>query len=267
MAHSPIPVFESSVNTPKVRIISSNQPWEWLGAGWKDLWQAPTVSIPYGLIFVVMGYILVYIVKGQFHYVLALTSGFLLAGPFLGVGLYDISRRLEAGQTPTLGNAVTAWRHNASQILLFGTLSGILVVIWARLAALLFAVIAGGRNLTTDTAISQLFFSGSGFTFLIVFMIVGAIIAALVFTFSVVSIPMLLERKADFVTAALTSFTAVRNNLGPMLLWALLVVISSGIGLLTFYIGLAITMPLIGHATWHAYRALVDADSLETQPL
>jgi len=90
---SPIPVVESSLTTPRVRTIQIDQPWEWLGAGWKDLWRAPAVSIPYGLLFVVMGYGLVYLVVSRFQYALALTTGFLLAGPFLSMGLYDISRR------------------------------------------------------------------------------------------------------------------------------------------------------------------------------
>lgn len=262
-----IPVIESSLTTPKVRIISSNQPWEWLGAGWKDLWRAPAASIPYGLIFVLMGYILVYLVSAQFQYVLALTSGFLLAGPFLAMGLYDISRQLEAGQPVSLGRALTAWRHNFLPILLFGLLIGPLMVLWARLAAVLFGAIAGGSALTLDGSVAELFFSGSGLTFLLVFLAVGAIIAAAVFTVSVVSIPMMLDRKVDFMTAVLTSITAVRVNPGPMLLWALLIVIFSAIGLLTFYIGLAIAMPLIGHATWHAYRDLVEDSNLESQPL
>jgi uncharacterized membrane protein len=186
-----IPVVESSLNTPKVRIVAIDRPWEWLGAGWKDLWQAPASSIPYGVLFVVMGYLLVYLVEGRFQYALALTTGFLLAGPFLSMGLYDISRRLQAGEPATLQHALTAWRRNVLPILMFGGLIGLLMIVWARLSAVLFAVIIGGRNLTLDSSVAQLFFSGAGLTFLIVFMLVGAVIAAAVFAISVVSIPMM----------------------------------------------------------------------------
>jgi uncharacterized membrane protein len=265
---SSIPVVESSLTTPRVRIISVNEPWDWLAAGWKDLWRAPMVSIPYGLLFVVMGYLLIYLVEGQFQYALALTTGFLLAGPFLAMGLYDISRRLEAGQPATLGHALTAWRNNVMPILLFGIMIGLLMILWARLSALLFAVVIAGRSTTLDTTVSQIFFSGSGLTFLLIFTAVGAIIAAAVFAISVVSIPMMLDRKIDFITAVLTSITAVRANLGPMVLWAALIVIFTGIGLVTFYIGLAVALPLIGHATWHAYKDLVESDpAAEQQPL
>ncbi|HRX72344.1 MAG: DUF2189 domain-containing protein [Candidatus Competibacteraceae bacterium] len=262
-----IRVVESSLITPKVRIIATDRPWEWLGAGWKDLWQAPAASIPYGLIFMIMGYVLVYLVEAQFHYALALTTGFLLAGPFLAMGLYDISRRLQMGEPATLGHALTAWRHNTMPILLFGIAIGLLMIVWARLSAVLFGLIITGQNMTLSSAVSQIFFSGSGLTFLLVFIGVGAVIAAVVFAISVVAIPMMLDRKVDFITAVLTSLTAVRANPGPMALWAALIVVFTGIGLISFYIGLVIALPLIGHATWHAYQELVDDSSIEQQPV
>lgn len=263
-----ISVIESSLGTPRVRIVSLERPWEWLSAGWKDLWQAPAASIPYGLLFVVMGYLLVYLIEGQFQYALALTTGFLLAGPFLSMGLYDISRRLEAGEPATLGHALVAWQCNVLPILMFGGLVGLLMIVWARLSALLFGVIiGGGHNLMLDSSVAQLFFSGSGLMFLAVFTLVGAVIATIVFVISVVSIPMMLDRKTDFVTAVLTSLTAVRVNKGVMLLWAALIAIFTGIGLLTFYLGLAIVLPLIGHATWHAYRDIVESGDLEQNPI
>jgi uncharacterized membrane protein len=259
-----IPVVESSLTTPRVRTVSFEQPWEWLGAGWKDLWRAPMASIPYGLLFVVMGYALVYLVVTRFQYALALTTGFLLVGPFMAMGLYDISRRLEAGKPPSLALALTAWRHNTLPILLFGILIGLLMIVWVRLSALLFAITVKDVNLSSSAA--EMFFSGSGLMFLIVFTLVGAAIAAVVFTISVVSIPMMLNRKIDFITAVLTSITAVRVNPGPMVLWAALIVIFTGIGLVTFYLGLALALPLIGHATWHAYRDLVEDNEIEQQP-
>lgn len=263
---SSIPVIENSLTTPRVRKIGYDQPWEWLAAGWRDLWRAPAVSIPYGLLFVIMGYALVYLATTRFQFILVLTSSFMLAGPFLAMGLYEVSRYLEAGKTPTLGAALTAWRHNPLPILLFGLLVGLLIIVWVRLSALLFAVILGGHNTVVETSTAELFFSGAGLTFLLVFTLVGGIIAWIVFTVSVVSIPMMLDHKVDFIMAVLTSFTAVRANLGPMILWAALIVIFTGIGLITFYLGLAIAIPLIGHASWHAYRDLVEDSQLEPQP-
>lgn len=267
MAASSIPVVESSLSTPKVRLVSLDHPWQWLAAGWKDLWQTPAASISYGLLFVIMGYLLVYLVEARFHYALALTTGFLLAGPFLAMGLYDISRRLQNNEPVHLGHALFAWSRNPLPILLFGLLLGLLMIVWARLSAVLFGVLAGGRELTLDPSTAQLFFSGSGLTFLLIFTLVGALVAAAVFTISVVSIPMLLDRKTDFITAILTSITAVRANPGPMVMWAALIVIFTGIGLISAYLGLAIALPLIGHATWHAYKDLVESSDIEQQPI
>ena len=263
-----IPVIESSLTTPKVRVVSMDQPWEWLGAGWKDLWRAPAASISYGLLFVIMGYLVIYTAEARFQYVLALTTGFLLVGPFLSMGLYDISRRLEAGEPATFEHALTAWRRNAPSILLFGLLVGLFMIVWVRLSAVLFGVaVGGGGDLTLEATAASLFFSGSGLAFLAIFALVGAVIAAIVFSISVVSIPMLLDRKIDFITAVLTSLSAVRANPTPMALWAALIAIFTGIGLVTFYLGLIITLPLIGHATWHAYRDLVEDGDIEQQPL
>ncbi|MDG4597760.1 MAG: DUF2189 domain-containing protein [Candidatus Contendobacter sp.] len=262
-----IPVIESSLTTPKVRVVPVDRPWDWLGAGWKDLWRTPAASLFHGLLFVVLGYLMVYMVQVRFQYVLALTSGFLLIGPFLAMGLYDLSRRLEVGEPATLGHALTAWRRNMVPILTFGGLAGLLMIVWARLSALLFGVIVGGNNLTLDGSTAQLFFSGSGLTFLLVFLAVGAVVAAAVFAVSVVSMPMMLNRKTDLITAVLTSLAVVRANPATMLLWAALIVIFTGIGLLTFYLGLALALPLIGHATWHAYRDLVEDSDTDLQPL
>jgi uncharacterized membrane protein len=262
-----MPVRQSALPTPNVRRITTSQPWEWLRAGWNDLWRAPSASLAYGLLFVLMGYLLVYTVEGQFHSVLALTTGFLLVGPFLAMGLYDISRRLEAGEPVSLGRALTAWRGNVLPIALFGVVVGLLMIVWSRLAVVLFAVLMGGRALSLDASAAQFFFTGSGLTFLLVFAVVGAVIAAAVFTISVVSIPMMLDRKADFLTAILTSVAAVRANPAPMALWAALIVLFTGLGLLTFYLGLVLALPLIGHATWHAYRSLVEDSDLDPQPM
>jgi uncharacterized membrane protein len=262
-----IPVRDSALSLPAVRRITLSQPWQWLGAGWNDLRRAPFASLAYGLLFVLMGYLLVATVEGQFTSVLALTTGFLLVGPVLAVGLYEISRRLEAGEPVSLSRALTAWRANALSIALFGLVLSLVMIVWARLAAVLFAVLMGGRELSLEASAAQLFFSGSGLTFLLVFVGVGALLAGVVFAISVVSVPMMLDRKADFVTAILTSLAAVRANPAPMALWAALIVLFTGLGLVTFYLGLAITLPLVGHATWHAYRSLVEDGELEPQPM
>lgn len=255
----PVPVFASSpLDSPRVRRISSDHPWKWLTSGWRDVTRAPVTTVVFGSIFVLMGYALTYMVAERFHMALALVSGFLLLGPFLALGFYEISRRLEAGENVTLTAAMLAWRHNTRNLVLFAALLGLIMVVWARLSALMYAVVFLQRDIIVERDPSALFFSGDGLLFLVTFMLVGAVLAALVFCLSVVAIPMLLDRDCDFLTAVLTSLTAVRVNPGPMFLWAAMIVVVTGAGLVTLFVGLAVTMPLIGCATWHAYRDVVE---------
>jgi uncharacterized membrane protein len=252
------PVIKSDLDSPRVRSITMDHPWMWIMAGWRDLRKTPLASIVYGAIFSLMGYYLTSMVSGMFHMALALVAGFLLVGPFLAMGLYDLSKRLEEGQPATLGHALTAWRSNTLAVLLFGLAIGLIMIVWVRLSALIFAVVFSDENTTVAGSAGNLFFSGEGLAFLVVFVLVGAVLAGLVFAISVVAIPMLLDRRVDVITAILTSLTAVRLNMGPMLLWAALIVVFTGAGLATFFLGLAITLPLIGHATWHAYKDVVE---------
>jgi uncharacterized membrane protein len=262
MAQS-IPVREGSLTSPRVRRITSEAPWHWLEAGWRDMLKTPLASLFYGLVFVIMGYYLTNMVAEQFHLALALTAGFLLVGPFLAMGLYDLSHCLEQGKPATLGGSLLAWRSNLMAILLFGIMIGIVLIIWVRASAVLFGTFLLSDTPSVDTNTASIFFSGDGLRFLLVFALIGAILAGVVFTISVVSIPMLLDRQVDFIIAVETSIAAVRANPGPMILWAALIVLFTGVGLvpipyLNIAPGLLVTMPLIGHATWHAYRDVVE---------
>lgn len=253
-----VPVLGRSFKGLRVRYVTTAQPWEWLTAGWRDLLKTPISSIAYGAIFAVMGYVLVTVVVENFQLAFALTAGFLLVGPFLAMGFYELSRRTEKGQPAHLGHALTAWYGNTLNIFIFGMLIALIMVVWVRLAALISAVVFVGSLPRVEGDLARLYFSGDGLTFLIVFGITGAVLAALVFSVSVVSVPMLMDRKCDVVSAMVTSMVATRINLLPMLLWAGLIVVFVGVGMLFFFAGLAITLPLIGHATWHAYRSLVE---------
>jgi len=259
MAES-IPVIHSSLDSPRVRFITMDHPWQWLLAGWRDTLKTPFASFFYGAVFVVMGYFLTTMIVQSFHLSLALGTGFLLVGPFLAMGLYDLSRRLENNEPPDLLGSMLAWRHNTMGLLLFGIAIGFVMIIWARLSALVFTLIFIDADPEVASTASQIFFSGDGLDFLMVFAAIGAILAFGVFSISAISIPMLLDRQIDVITAVLTSLTAVKLNPGPMTLWAALIVVFTGVGLATFYLGLALTLPLIGHATWHAYRDLVEPE-------
>lgn len=244
---------------PAVREITFDHPWRWLAAGWSDLRANPGLSLGYGAIFVVVSYLITYaLVTGEmFFLVPALAAGFFLVAPLLGIGLYAASRSHELGVPAHFGQLAEAWRGNHIHLTAMGLALMIMLLVWMMLANLIFALFFKGIVPTWENFIPEVFLSGNSPLFLLAGIGGGAVIAFFVFAMSAVSVPMLMDRRVDVMTAIQTSLHAVRVNLLPMLLWAVLIVLFVGAGLATFYLGLLVTMPLVGHATWHAYRDLV----------
>lgn len=254
-----VPVFASP--SPVINRIGADRPWSWLARGLQDMRRAGIASVAYGALFAVLGIVMVGFawVVGLRAVVLPLVAGFLLVGPLLAVGLYEISRQLERGETVTPRTAFAAWRGNASQIALMGLVLMLFFLAWIRLATLIYALFFGSQAFELGAVVEQLFLTVDGLVFLIFGTALGAVLAALVFAISAVSIPMLLDRNVDVISAIATSVVAVRENPIAMAVWAVLIVLFIGAGLVTGFIGLILTMPLIGHASWHAYRDLVAA--------
>lgn len=249
---------KNSVNSfPVVRKIEPRAVVNWLKHGLHDMRQAGFSSLFYGVIFAAAG-ILMHTVFIEASWLLAaLTSGFLLVGPFLAMGLYDLSRRMELGEKPDLIPTLTAWRLNLINVAIFAGVLIIILLIWARASLVIFALFFQG-GLPTFMEIVQAVVAFKQPTFAIVYFAVGGFFAAFVFAVSVVAIPLMADRKTDAVTAALASLIAVIRNPLPMSLWALCIVALTFIGFATYFIGLVFTMPIIGHATWHAYRDLIE---------
>lgn len=242
-----------------VRRVDVERPWQWLTAGWRDLCAAPVVSLAYGAVFVVVSFTLT---LGLWLYdlaylVLPLAAGFLLVAPMLAVGLYESSRRLERGKQPRLGDAVRAWRRNAGGLAAMGLVLALFMLAWIRIAFLVFALFFGTADPNFAMLVDSIFFSLVGIPFLVVGTIIGGVLAAGVFALSVVAPPLLLDRDVGALTAMATSVAAVLRNWRVMIGWGALIVLFTAGGLVTAYIGLALTWPLIGHASWHAYRDLV----------
>jgi uncharacterized membrane protein len=257
-----VPVFTTT--PPRVRKIELDRPWSWLAAGWRDLRRAPQVSLAYGVVFALAGYAITLGLwwLGLVYLILPMMCGFLIVGPLLAVGLYEVSRRLEAGEPVSLGAALMAWRRNGSQIGLMGIVLLLLLFAWVRLAALLFMLFFGLEPPSVAHLFAQTFLNPDALPFLIVGTVIGGALAALAFAISAISIPFLLDRpESNVFTAIATSVTAVRENPATMLFWAVLVAGFSAAGLITLYLGLIVILPLIGHATWHAYRDLVEHGS------
>jgi uncharacterized membrane protein len=231
-------------------------PFEWLARGWSDLRRAPAASLFYGLVFALMGWLIHVVFRHMVELTSSLTAGFLLLGPFLATGLYDISRSLERGQPPRFASTLTAWRANLGAFSLYALILTIIMLVWARASLVTFALFFSTGMPTLQGFIGQIV-SIEHLDFLLTYFAVGALFAAIVFAVSVVSVPMMLDRGTDTVVAALTSVRALLANFGPLTFWALLIVVIVGLGFATLFVGLVVAVPLIGHATWHAYRDLV----------
>ena len=258
MAAQAVPAFAG----PQVAIrrIELDRPWQWLAKGWQDMRVAPHVSYTYGLLAALTGYVLSYglYLVDMLYLVLPLTAGFLIVGPILAVGLYEVSRRAELGLSTGLDEAFGAFRRNSSQIALMGVALMLLMFAWARIAALIFFLYFGMQPPSFENLIVTTFLEPDALPFLAFGTLTGGVLAFVAFSISVVSIPLLLDRpQANVIDAMATSFRTVQTNLAPMLFWAALIVMFIAAGLATLYLGLIVTLPLIGHASWHAYRDLV----------
>jgi uncharacterized membrane protein len=258
MAADTVPVYASPM--PAIRKIELDRPWQWLVKGWQDMRRAPVVSYTYGVLAALTGYVLTVglLWVDMLYLLLPLMAGFLIVGPILTVGLYEVSRRAELGQSTTLPEALVAFRRNASQIALVGVALLLLMFAWARLAAMIFFLYFGLQPPSFENLIVSTFLQADTLPFLVVGTLIGGVLALLTFSISVVSIPLLLDRpQANVIDAIATSFRTVQTNFLPMLFWGALIVVFTAAGLVSLYLGLIVTLPLIGHATWHAYRDLV----------
>jgi uncharacterized membrane protein len=243
---------------PEVRAIDASAPFRWLGKGWRDLWRTPVASLTYGVMFAAIGALLLTFAWARSHLAPTLVSGFLLVAPVLAINLYALSRQIERDGRPDPMKALYAWRPNAGSIALFGLLLAFALIAWERISAILFALFYGGSVPDLENFLSDVLFSGRYTELLVAYFGIGAVIAALVFAVSVVSLPMLLDREVDTATAVITSVRAVMRNPGPMILWAALLTLLVAVGLATWMIGLVLIFPWLGHASWHAYRELVE---------
>ncbi len=241
---------------PQVRRIDAGAALRWIARGWRDLRAAPTASLFYGAMFALMGWMIYFVFRHAYEYTSALTAGFLLLGPFLCTGLYDISRRLGAGEPVRLQPTLTAWRANLGAFSLFALILTVVMLVWARASLVTFALFFSSGMPTLTGFLSQVT-SIEHWDFVLTYFAVGGIFATIVFALSVVSVPLMLARGTDTVVAAITSVRALVVNPLPLALWALAIVLLIGAGFATLFFGLIVTVPIVGHATWHAYRDIV----------
>jgi uncharacterized membrane protein len=230
-------------------------PLRWLALGLRDFRRAPVIGLFYGAVFMVMGWALLKVYEHAPAYTLALSAGFLLMGPFLCLGLYRVSQRLEAGQKPDFGDSLLAWDTRSAQLGLFGFVLLVLEMLWGRATLVIFAVSFDGMPDFKGSLLALLDPANLGF--IVAWLAVGAVFAGLIFAVSVVAMPLILDRQTDAITAGLTSLRLVLTQTGVMLWWGGLIAVITVLSLLPWFLGLLLTGPVIGHASWHAYRAAV----------
>jgi uncharacterized membrane protein len=226
-----------------------------LALGWRDFRRVPWIGLFYGACFVVMGWALLAVFRHAPVYVLALSAGFLLMGPFLCIGLYRASQRLEAGEAPRFADSLLAWRTRLGTLAIFGFALLVLEMLWGRAALVVFAVSFDGMPDFKGSLLALLDLDHLGF--IVAYLAVGAVFAGLIFAVSVVAIPMILDRPTDAITAALTSLRLVLTQTPVMLAWGALVTTLVVLALLPWFLGLLVVGPVLGHASWHLYRHAV----------
>ncbi len=257
------PIADFRRPQPYINKVSIDRPWHWLVDGWYDMRVAPFISLTYGLTLAAAGWVAVslLLIFDLPYLVLPLGAGFFFVGPFIAVGLYEISRRIEGGHVPTSRDAVFAYRRNSGQIALMGLLLLFFHLAWMRLAQLLFALFGWGAVPTWDRFVDIIWYSSRSLPFLGLGVGLGAILAACSFTIGAFSIPYLVDRPhSNLFEAVATSVSVVRHNPKPMLLWACLIVFLTVLGMIPGLIGLIVTLPVVAHATWHAYDEIVRFD-------
>jgi uncharacterized membrane protein len=227
-----------------------------LREGWHDLHATRYSGVAYGLIFVLMGQSIFSLYANVWQMTMGLTAGFFLMGPFVCCGIYDLSRQHGLGQPVSVRASLTSWSRNWRSIAFFAAILTFLMIVWARVSVVLFALFATHDYVDVSGMLLKIA-SQSNLPFLMVWSGVGFVFASLVFAISVVSMPMMLDRGADTIEAIAASAIALWNNPVAMLTWAVMIALLIGASLVFFLPALAITAPLVGHTTWKVYQALV----------
>ena len=241
----------------QLKLLPLSAPLRWLVLGFQDLRASPGIALFYGVAFWAMALVLAAVFRRSPEYTLSMVSGCLLIGPFLAMGLYEVSRRRELGLSPDLAASLTCWDGHIKSMSMLVLVLLVLELLWGRASLVVFAVFFN-TGMPSTTGVVEAIFNPENIDFVAVYLFVGGIFATLVYAISAVSIPMILDRDTDAISAGITSVRVFLGELAVMLLWGLIL---STLVVLCFLgpwsLGLLVIGPWLGHASWHAYRGTV----------
>ncbi len=262
--HTEHPVFHpqaARMDLPGIRSVTIDQPFHWLREGANDLIKAWPLSLFYGVVIALLGYGLMQAAADRPHLAMALTSGFLFVAPVLATVFYCLSHRLEHHhKLPKLFVPLLSWRANSGSLGLFTVMLLFVLISWERISAILVGLFLNGTGIGRLSDLLSVSAVQQHTDFVLAYLAFGAVLALMVFSLSVVSLPMMLHRKVDFATALVTSFMATKLNFPVMLLWGVLIAVLVAVGMATNFIAMAVIFPWLGHASWHAYRDLIERE-------
>ena len=239
-------------STPhSTRPVSLQSPWRWLALGWADLQRNPVPGLVHGLLLTAFGWLLLWAARDQFWLLAGAFSGFLIVAPILATGLYQVSRQRSAG----LGEVIQLWRSGDGRLVKFGLLLGLAGTGWVLTSAGLITLGSPVPILKPMDFLRHVVLVRQVGLFE-VWLLLGALLAAPVFASTVVALPMLVDTRASVMEAVAESWRAVATYPGPMVLWAVVIALLVGLGMATALLGLIVLIPLLAHASWHAYQDL-----------
>jgi uncharacterized membrane protein len=255
-SHDVEPIKYEPIPTPDIREVGIGAPFSWLKEGLKDFAAAPLLSISYGLVFALIGLGITYASTSQPQLILTFWTGFLLVGPFLAVGLYRAAQLKEQGEPVSPGRVLSALGENKVQVAIFMAMMLLIMLAWIRFSTLMVALYFGQLSPGME-AFSSALNSAEGWSFLAILFASGGVFAFIVYAASALTLPIIVDKKAEMIPALITSFKAVFEQPGVMLLWASIIAGLTFVGMATMFIGLVFIFPLLGYATWHSYRDLI----------
>lgn len=262
----PLPILREPErpDSPFARHLPASAAQEWLASGWRDLRASPGPSLAYGLFLTLFSYAVLWALHASQLLYLALpaVAGFLIVGPFLAIGLYEKSRLQSQGERIGLSGMLVFRPASGGQLAYAGLFLGLLILFWLRAADLLYALFFGLTPFPgAADAFANAFTTPRGWALIATGTLVGGLFAAFAFAISVFSIPMLVSRKTDALTAMGLSFAMTVQNLRPMLAWGAIVAVGLGVSFVTGLVGLIVLFPILGHGTWHAYKAIAQDET------